>query len=189
MADVAEIAVDYIIAGDAMPTVTVTDTTTNRVLELDKDYTISYSGDKTKPGTITVTVTAKEGSQYIGSATKKVVVLSRALTASISERQNVGKNVKVTITGSWCIPADAVMKDCGISRLHVNKGDEKYATKECVYELGIKKSPAVKSKNAKMSYSLSMSQTAAKKTICAVAYAVYEIDDTEFVSISDVFTA
>ena len=189
LADVAEIAVDYIIAGDAMPTVTVTDTTTNRVLELDKDYTISYSGDKTKPGTITVTVTAKEGSQYIGSATKKVVVLSRALTASISERQNVGKNVKVTITGSWCVPADAVMKDCGIARMHVNKGDEKYATKECVYELGIKKSPAVKSKNAKMSYSLSMSQTAAKKTICAVAYAVYEIDDTEFVSISDVFTA
>jgi len=183
LADVAEIAVDYIIAGDAMPTVTVNDTTTNTILELDTDYTVSYSGDTTKPGTATVTVTAKDGSAYIGSVTKEFVVLGKAMTSTISERKKVGKNTKVTLTGTWNIPKDAQNIKGGIARLST---DDTNVTKYDVYNNGVYKTSAITSPNAKYSYSLTMNSANAAKNLFAVTYVTYEIDSKQFVSISDV---
>jgi len=183
LADVAEIAVDYIIAGDAMPTVTVNDTTTNTILELDTDYTVSYSGDTTKPGTATVTVTAKDGSAYIGSVTKEFVVLGKAMTSTISERKKVGKNTKVTLTGTWNIPKDAQNIKGGIARLST---DDTNVTKYDVYNNGVYKTSAITSPNAKYSYSLTMNSANSAKNLFAVTYVTYEIDGKQFVSISDV---
>ena len=183
LADVAEIAVDYIIAGDDMPTVTVNDTTTNTILELDTDYTVSYSGDTTKPGTATVTITAKDGSTYIGSVTKEFVVLGKAMTSTISERKKVGKNTKVTLTGTWNIPKDAQNIKGGIARLSTN---DTGITKYDVYNNGVYKTSAITSPNAKYSYSLTMNSANASKNLFAVTYVTYEIDDKQFVSISDV---
>ena len=89
------------------------------------------------------------------------------------KRQKVGKNVKATFTGSWWVPSDAKVIDSGIARVHVSAETAENVTTKYVYDNGIRRSAIVKLNNEKISYSLSMNQTAAQKTICAVAYIVY----------------
>ncbi len=128
LADVADVAVDDIVINQDMvddivinqdmPTVTVTDTATNTVLELDKDYTVEYSGDTTNAGTATVTITAKDGSTYIGSKSVKFAVLPREMKASITNRRKAGSNAKATLSGEWYLPKNATNIKAGIARLY-----------------------------------------------------------------------
>lgn len=60
------------------PTVTVKDG--EKTLKLDEDYTVSYT-DNTKAGQATVTVTAKEGSNYTGSKTATFDIAKKEIHA------------------------------------------------------------------------------------------------------------
>ena len=60
-----------------MPTVTVKDGETT--LTLDKDYTVTYA-DNTLPGTATVTIAAKEGSDYSGELTETFTIEDGEMT-------------------------------------------------------------------------------------------------------------
>ena len=182
LADVANITVDGIVMGDDMPTVTVTDIATNTVLELDKDYTVEYSGDTTNAGTATVTITAKDGSTYIGSKSVKFAVLPREMKASITNRRKTGTNAKATLSGEWYLPKNATNIKAGIARLST---DDTNITKYDVYNNGVKKASALKTTSGKYSFSLTMNSTHANQNLYAVTYVTYEIDDVSYVSISD----
>ena len=182
MAEVAKIAVDDIVINQDMPTVTVTDTATNTVLELDKDYTVEYSGDTTNAGTATVTITAKDGSTYIGSKSVKFAVLPREMKASITNRRKTGTNAKATLSGEWYLPKNATNIKAGIARLST---DDTNITKYDVYNNGVKKASALKTTSGKYSFSLTLNSTHANQNLYAVTYVTYEIDDVSYVSISD----
>ena len=182
LAEVAKIAVDDIVINQDMPTVTVTDTATNTVLELDKDYTVEYSGDTTNAGTATVTITAKDGSTYIGSKSVKFAVLPREMKASITNRRKAGTNAKATLSGEWYLPKNATNIKAGIARLST---DDTNITKYDVYNNGVKKASALKTTSGKYSFSLTLNSTHANQNLYAVTYVTYEIDDVSYVSISD----
>ncbi len=182
LAEVAKIAVDDIVINQDMPTVTVTDTATNTVLELDKDYTVEYSGDTTMAGTATVTITAKDGSTYIGSKSVKFAVLPREMKASITNRRKAGSNAKATLSGEWYLPKNATNIKAGIARLST---DDTNITKYDVYNNGVKKASALKTTSGKYSFSLTLNSTHANQNLYAVTYVTYEIDDVSYVSISD----
>ena len=165
-----------------MPTVTVTDTATNTVLELDKDYTVEYSGDTTNAGTATVTITAKDGSTYIGSKSVKFAVLPREMKASITNRRKTGTNAKATLSGEWYLPKNATNIKAGIARLST---DDTNITKYDVYNNGVKKASTLKTTSGKYSFSLLMNSTHANQNLYAVTYVTYEIDGVSYVSISD----
>jgi len=182
LADVADVAVDDIVINQDMPTVTVTDTATNTVLELDKDYTVEYSGDTTNAGTATVTITAKDGSTYIGSKSVKFAVLPREMKASITNRRKIGNNAKVVLSSEWYLPKNATNIKAGIARLST---DDTNITKYDVYNNGVKKASALKTTSGKYSFSLTLNSTHANQNLYAVTYVTYEIDDVSYVSISD----
>lgn len=74
-----EIAGTFAYSGTAYePTVTVKDG--EKTLKLDEDYTVSYT-DNTKAGQATVTVTAKEGSNYTGSKTATFDIAKKEIHA------------------------------------------------------------------------------------------------------------
>ena len=98
-------------------------------------------------------------------------------------RKKVGKNTKVTLTGTWNIPKDAQNIKGGIARLSTDDID---VTKYNVYIKGVYKTSAITSPNAKYSYSLTMNSANSAKNLFAVTYVTYEIDGKQFVSISDV---
>ena len=181
LADVADVAVDDIVINQDMPTVTVTDTATNTVLELDKDYTVEYSGDTTNAGTATVTITAKDGSTYIGSKSVKFAVLPREMKASITNRRKIGNNAKVVLSSEWYLPKNATNIKAGIARLST---DDTNITKYDVYNNGVKKASALKTTSGKYSFSLLMNSTHANQNLYAVTYVTYEIDRVPYVSIS-----
>ena len=181
LADVADVAVDDIVINQDMPTVTVTDIATNTVLELDKDYTVEYSGDTTNAGTATVTITAKDGSTYIGSKSVKFAVLPREMKASITNRRKTGTNAKATLSGEWYLPKNATNIKAGIARLST---DDTNITKYDVYNNGVKKASALKTTSGKYSFSLTLNSTHANQNLYAVTYVTYEIDDVSYVSIS-----
>ena len=186
LADVADVAVDDIVINQDMPTVTVTDTATNTVLELDKDYTVEYSGDTTNAGTATVTITAKDGSTYIGSKSVKFAVLPREMKASITNRRKAGSNAKATLSGEWYLPKNATNIKAGIARLSTDDTD---VTNYDVYNNGVKKSSVLKTTSGKYSFSLTLNSTHANQNLYAVTYVTYEIDGVPFVSLSNVFTS
>ena len=166
----------FVNSTDGNPEVIVIDCRTGSVLTADTDYTLDIADG-------TVTITGK--GSYTGEVEKPFVQLSKALTIDV-KRQKVGKNVKATLTGSWLVPSNATVIESGIARVHVSEEQAENITKEYVYENGIKKSTSIPLKNAKITYSLSMNQTAAAKNICAVTYVKYKIGDDIFTSISDI---
>jgi hypothetical protein len=91
---------DLTYTGDsiAMPAVTVKNGAT--VLELDRDYTIEYSGDKVNAGTITVTVTGK--GNYTGTASKTFAITPKQISGSwiqnIPAQTGTGDSIKPAVT-------------------------------------------------------------------------------------------
>ena len=156
------------------PEITVTDCRTGAVLPAGTDYTLEI-GDST----VKITGTGS----YTGEVTKPFVILDKAATSDISARKKVGKNTKVTLTGTWNIPKDAQNIKGGIARLSTN---DTGITKYDVYNNGVYKTSAITSPNAKYSYSLTMNSANAAKNLFAVTYVTYKIDGKQFVSISDV---
>jgi hypothetical protein len=82
-----EAIADQTYTGEALtPVIVVKDGETTLVE--DTDYTVSYS-DNTQPGTATVTITAKEGSDYSGEATATFTILTdkSALNTAITDAE------------------------------------------------------------------------------------------------------
>ena len=156
------------------PEAYVTNPKTGILLTENTDYTFTINED---------TVTIKGIGSYSGEVTKPFVILDKAATSDISARKKVGKNTKVTLTGTWNIPKDAQNIKGGIARLSTN---DTGITKYDVYNNGVYKTSAITSPNAKYSYSLTMNSANAAKNLFAVTYVTYEIDSKQFVSISDV---
>ena len=78
-------------------TLTVSDTKTGATLEVNKDYTLSYSGDVVNVGTVTVTV--KGIGNYTGEFTKTYEITPREYTVTTNSAEKVYDGTPLTAGG------------------------------------------------------------------------------------------